>query len=182
MTSPTFAVWPFAFKIWAIIPESGAGNSTVAFSLSRLTTGSSFSTWSPWFLSQAPISTSVIDSPTSGIFSSRGIVWNRDFYRHPSFGFNGKCSLDNLILFLFVASQRTGGRRGGGWASNAGKRELFKEVVAKAHTQMRPGAHIYRFFLDPKYGSSFVIYVEGRFQQVGRQRIKLLQTDEGYIL
>src|ERR1044071_921761 len=73
MISATLAVSPLCFRIREIRPESGEGNSTVAFSLSRLTTGSSLATSSPSFFSQSPISTSTIDSPTCGIFSSMDI-------------------------------------------------------------------------------------------------------------
>src|SRR5579864_2614062 len=73
MVSPTFAESPFFLRTFPIVPESGEGSSTVAFSLSSVTRGSSFLTGSPGFLSHSPISTSVIDSPISGTFNSMGI-------------------------------------------------------------------------------------------------------------
>jgi len=73
MTSPTLAMSPFCFKSLPMAPAAGDGSSTVAFSLSSVTTGSSFLTVSPDFLSQPPISTSVMDSPISGTLSSMGI-------------------------------------------------------------------------------------------------------------
>jgi hypothetical protein len=53
-----------------IAPAAGAGNSTVALSLSISTSDSSTTTASPSRFFQAPIITSVIDSPTSGTLSS----------------------------------------------------------------------------------------------------------------
>src|ERR1051325_10537644 len=55
-------------------PLTGAGNSTVALSVSISTRFSSFSTRSPSCLSQEPICTSVIDSPTAGTFNSTDIL------------------------------------------------------------------------------------------------------------
>src|SRR2546430_7118901 len=70
MTSPTAAFSPLCLSIWVMVPAAGAGSSTVAFSVSITTTGSSWSTDSPGFLSQSPISTSLIDSPTEGTTNS----------------------------------------------------------------------------------------------------------------
>jgi hypothetical protein len=50
------------------VPETGAGNSTVAFSDSSATMFSSLLTASPSALSHWPISISVMDSPTEGNF------------------------------------------------------------------------------------------------------------------
>ena len=74
MMSPTAAFSPLRLSIWVIVPVVGAGSSTVTFSVSMTTTGSSWATVSPGFLSQSPISTSVIDSPTDGTTSSTGIL------------------------------------------------------------------------------------------------------------
>ena len=74
MTSPTAAFSPLRFKVWVIVPVAGAGSSTVTFSVSITTTGSSSWTGSPGFLSQSPISTSLIDSPTEGTTNSTAIL------------------------------------------------------------------------------------------------------------
>jgi hypothetical protein len=55
-------------------PADGAGNSTVALAESSITTVSSAATLSPSFLSHSPISTSLMDSPTRGTFSSIAIL------------------------------------------------------------------------------------------------------------
>ena len=70
MTSPTAAFSPVRLTILPSVPETGDGNSTVAFSDSSVTTFSSLLTASPSRLSHGPISTSVTDSPTEGIFNS----------------------------------------------------------------------------------------------------------------
>ncbi len=70
MISSTEAVCPDDLRIFVIVPDSGAGTSSVALSVSMVTTSSSRSTKSPSFLSQSPISTWEIDSPTAGTLSS----------------------------------------------------------------------------------------------------------------
>ena len=75
ITSPTLAMSPFFFKIFVMVPAAGAGSSMVAFSDSMLTMFSSLATESPSFFNHPPISTSVIDSPTSGTFSSVAIIF-----------------------------------------------------------------------------------------------------------
>ena len=75
ITSPTLAMSPFFFRIFVMVPAAGAGNSMVAFSVSMLTMFSSLATESPSFFNHSPISTSVIDSPTSGTFISVAIIF-----------------------------------------------------------------------------------------------------------
>jgi hypothetical protein len=70
ITSPTSAFSPLPLSTFVIVPARGAGNSTVALSLSISTIESSIATTSPSRFFQVPIMTSVIDSPTSGTFSS----------------------------------------------------------------------------------------------------------------
>src|SRR6201988_2094844 len=73
MTSPTAAFSPLLFNIVMIVPDAGEGSLTVALSVASTTTGSSWRTSSPGFLSHVPISTSVTDSPTEGTTNSQGI-------------------------------------------------------------------------------------------------------------
>ena len=60
-----------------MVPDVGAGSSTVALSLSISTIESSAATASPSCFFHVPTITSVIDSPTSGTFSSMGMVVRR---------------------------------------------------------------------------------------------------------
>ena len=70
MTSPTVAHSPSDLRTSVTVPETGAGSSTVALSVSSTTTGWSRLTRSPALTSHWPIWTSVMDSPTSGMMSS----------------------------------------------------------------------------------------------------------------
>lgn len=73
MTSPTLAVSPRFFRTREMMPSAGAGSSTVAFSDSMRTTGSSFRTGCPSGFSHSPSWTSVMDSPTGGTRNSSAI-------------------------------------------------------------------------------------------------------------
>src|SRR6185295_3408925 len=81
ISSPIFTTSPFFFSSFSIVPETGAGSSSVALSDSISTTASSRSTRSPSPLSHEPICTSLIDSPTSGTLNStamrRGLLVER---------------------------------------------------------------------------------------------------------
>src|SRR6185369_7195062 len=155
MTSPTFATSPFCLRTWLSVPDSGAANSTVAFSLSKVTNGSSFRTGWPADFSNAPISTSVIDSPTSGTFSSIGI--NRDL-------FFAKCTADELGLLLFVPPMRTGRRRGRQRASYAGERPTSEERLTELNVHIDPGTHIARLFLHPEHRRTFGVGCKRHFE------------------
>src|SRR5688500_16007577 len=56
--------------IFEMTPAVGAGSSTVTLSVSIMATTSSRETVSPSDFNQSPLTTSVIDSPTGGTFSS----------------------------------------------------------------------------------------------------------------
>src|SRR5688572_21700746 len=165
MTSPTFAISPFFLSTSVTVPAAGAGSSTVAFSLSSVTTGSSFWTDSPLRLSQSPISTSEIDSPTSGTFSSIGILFKSGF--------------DEFCLFDFVGAGRSRCRTGRSRTIDAG--ELPAEFQAELHEHVTPRPHILRFFLHPGHGCVFRINCERILQCLELEGIKLLNTNDRHV-
>src|SRR5262245_57540680 len=153
MISPTAADSPFFLRTRAIFPDSGAGSSTVAFSLSKLTTGSSFFTLWPSLLSQSPISTSVMDSPTSGIFSSMRMWVMRDascVKLLESAGYD-------FSLFLFMAFVRSDCGRGRGRPRDPSEGKAAKKIFSQLTAQESPRAHVGRLFLNPEHLRAFLI-------------------------
>src|SRR5579884_2028148 len=153
-------------------PAAGAGSSTVAFSDSSRTTFSSRWTVAPSGLSQSPISTSVMDSPTAGTLSSIAITL--------------LCSVsllerlrEQLLLFQTVGIVRTGGGAGRFRAADAGERKPLSQDVAKLRIDVTARAHVFRFFLHPEQWGAFVIFFHGGLHLFSTQRIKLLQANNG---
>src|SRR5262249_12738530 len=113
ITSPTFTIAPLALRILVSVPAVGAGNSTVAFSDSMVTTFSSLATASPSALSHWPICTSVMDSPRAGIFSSVGMSVLSLGRRMRARAGLGEGLFQKALLFLLVAVGRAAGGAGG---------------------------------------------------------------------
>ena len=114
ITSPTTAFSPLAFSTLMIVPDAGAGSSTVALSLSISTIDSSAATTSPSCFFHTPIITSVIDSPTSGTFSSIAMDHRRPEAASERVGRSaGERGAQQFILLEIVALLGTGGGAGG---------------------------------------------------------------------
>src|SRR5579871_1718829 len=73
ISAPTFTVSFSLTRIFASLPENGDGISSVILSVMISTSGSSFFTVSPSFLSQRPTVPSLTDSPNCGIVILVGI-------------------------------------------------------------------------------------------------------------
>ncbi len=82
---PTFTIWPGAARIVTTVPVTGEGISMFALSVRISTSGSSSLTWSPSATSQRTTSPSAIPSPTSGSFSSIGMVRQAPFGRERAY-------------------------------------------------------------------------------------------------
>src|ERR1043166_3349143 len=178
MTSPTRAVWPLDLRIFASVPGAGAGNSTVAFSDSMVTTFSSRATGSPSDLSHSPIWTSVMDSPTLGTLSSMGIVvlWFGPGARISA----GERGGQQLLLLQFMASGRPCGRTRGLRATDDQERESAENFVAKLRPEEAAGAHVHGFFLDPGEGRGVGQRLQHGLQWRERQRVELFEPHDSH--
>src|ERR1043166_3714615 len=170
MTSPTRAVWPLDLRIFASVPGAGAGNSTVAFSDSMVTT----------FSSRATASASVMDSPTLGTLISMGIVvlWFGPGARISA----GERGGQQLLLLQFMASGRPCGRTRGLRATDDQERESAENFVAKLRPEEAAGAHVHGFFLDPGEGRGVGQRLQHGLQWLERQRVELFEPHDSHVL
>src|SRR5712671_2307985 len=168
ISSPIFTTSPFFLSSFSMVPETGAGSSSVALSDSISTTASSRSTESPSALSQAPIWTSVIDSPTSGTLSSTAMRRRLLVER----GRN-----QPLLLDLVAARGAARGRRRF-VAADDPERMPPQHALPVPGAQVGPGAHVPRLLLDPRDRRALRDSPEQRRQGLVGERIELLQAQD----
>src|SRR5262249_26818853 len=154
ITSPTVATCPRSFMTCEMMPLTGAGNSTVALSVSISTTVSSFSARSPGCLSHAPICTSVIDSPTWGTLSSIAIFFRLSFRRQvcrrlKSYLPHCKRFHQQLLLFHHVAAGRARRRAGCRRPRHQLHRKTIQQFFAEMEFDVPARAHVLRLLLHP---------------------------------
>src|SRR5437867_4051882 len=113
---------------------------------------SSWATGSPSALSHWPIWTSVMDSPTLGIFSSTGMAVLSLGPGARVSGCEG-CG-EQLLLLQLVAAGGTGGGAGGLRPAKDGEREPPEKSFAEVGPQITPGPHVDGLFLHPNGGGA----------------------------
>src|SRR6266542_2057455 len=144
-TAPTGTLVPSAARISPMVPAAGDGTSKVTLSVSSSTTGSSISTASPGCFSQRATVASVTDSPSAGTLISLAIAVVSRRQR----------VADELRLFLDVALEQTGRRRGGLRAADkarppGGDIQPGEHPLDPAIDKI-PGAHVLRLLLAPHH-------------------------------
>src|SRR5277367_4592959 len=163
-TAPTGRFAPSSARISASVPATGAGTSNVTLSVSSSTTGSSTATLSPGRFSHFATVASVTDSPRLGTLISAVIRLSRKSVR------------DQLRLFLDMAFEQTGGRRGGvrpsGKAWPLGSDIEPGEYLFDAPVNKVPPTHVLRLFLAPN-DLGIAVPRQDFAEGVGRKRIKL---------
>src|SRR6056297_671848 len=185
MTSPTSAVSPSDLSTTCRTPASEAGTSSVALSVSTSTSGSSFSTRSPGCFSQAPMNTSLIDSPTEGTLTS--------VIESPRFGrasprrrtASSRRALERVPQKLFLlelmgaagAGGRAGRRRSGHAVEAATER-----LAAPRRAQEPPGAHVLRLLLDPDQRGVRRVERQRLLDLLVGPRVELLEAHDGDVV
>src|SRR6056297_3806190 len=185
MTSPTSAVSPSSLSTSCRTPASEAGTSSVALSVSTSTRGSSFSTRSPGCFSQAPMNTSLIDSPTEGTLTS--VIASPRFGRAsprrrvaPSRRALERVPQKLFLLELMGAAGAGGraGRRRSGHAVEAATERL----AAPRRAQEPPGAHVLRLLLDPDQRGVRRVERQRLLDLLVGPRVELLEAHDGDVV
>src|SRR5690606_26208538 len=201
ITSPTLAGSPCFLRMRLTTPATGAGTSTVTLSVSISTSGSSFSTRWPSCLSHCAISTSVIDSPTLGTFSSTGMasILSRPIASarvacgprrrragrptiptlpRPGRSFAPRSSPERRREppLLLQSVHRLGPRRRTGRLGtvDAVEREAVQQPAAEPDLQVPPRPHVLRLLLHPERRGLVVVGGQGLAQRLHLQRVQLL--------
>src|SRR4029079_10104294 len=87
--------------------------------------------------------------------------------------------VNELLLLDFVPRVQAGGGRGGFLA--AGIHRTLATDLLDAAVHERPGAHVARLLLAPDYALDIGLARDLRRQRLGRERIQLLDPDDGRI-
>src|SRR5262245_44616560 len=165
-TSPTCTVAP-SWARTVMRPPLGAGISTLALSVSSSNSGSSAATVSPVCLSQRTITPSEIDSPRAGICTSTAM---RFLQR----------AVDQLRLLALVHLVRADCRAGGFVATDVAQRAIA-QYARQAQRHELPGAHVPWLFLHPGNLAGAGVGRDGLLNFLARQRIELLDADDGHV-
>src|SRR5690606_23983189 len=202
---------PLSTRTLDRMPATGAGNSTVALSVSMTARLASRSTRSPTFLSHCTICTSVMDSPTWGTISSTAMSlprWNRlvrvkmhyapgnpqgrtssavhlgvlEGLRSNFRGTFPESLGDQLLLLQLVAAGRARRRGRRRRPVRTHERMASQDVFAQKYPQVAPGAHVLRLFLDPGDRGALGVGFQGFRHGLGLQGIELFQAQDGDIV
>src|SRR5262245_58520298 len=191
ITAPTATSCPSAARISASTPALGAPSSTVAFSVSSSTTGSSATTASPVCFSHLAIVASVIDSPSTGTTMSmittaplaRVLRDRRAAICEPREALLAyrERIVEQLGALRLVAVEQTGcgrGRRGPARIARLGVLAPdFDGHLADQVLDVLPRAHVARLLLAPDE-VAVAIRLDQFRERVRGERIELLDAQQ----
>src|SRR5690349_16826056 len=186
MTSPLVTLSPCFLTILASTPSDGAGSSRTTLSVSTSIRFSSRFTASPAFLRQETRVASETDSDSCGTLTSTSMFF--------SFGLGGlrrfllaggiprQRRFHQRLLLLVVQLQVAHRRRGRRGAPGVRQRLVGAHVAEEVVLDAVPRALVARFLLRPHHALRVGVEVDLRLELVVRERVELLQANDGDVV